>query len=471
MEPPNANAAAAVSSDAKAFAVRRRGELGVYVALVALLAAAYVLGAFVPPFNVEIPEAPFKPLHDSNWFGFLWWKRIGAARLPLVWLPLAALPILVLRLARTHLIDRVAARRWWWLAFRLSISLVALFAFWQLRSRYQNVDAGWLIHNIPRDVPLRGAYFSHDELLEQYVHSRLWFHAHRLWAWDVARTYQVVSCAMGGLFVFAILSFARAHFPRRQAIWFVLLSMSCGFMQLFFGDIEDYTIADTLVALYLFTGFGYLGDTRRSVLLPTVLLATAMCFHLVAGWLSLSLLYLWWIALRRGRRRQLAASIASFAAIGAGVLLFAHFNGLPIQRLHYSHAFGHGGPMRSMFVTPSWSYYRRVVNLAFLLVPGLLFFVPLIGYGRIPWRDPRNRWLAIAALSTALFIVVWDSWIGVYCDWNLFSICGLTFSLLIFSNWVRTEPQRHQPLVFGAYFVLAGSQIYLWILSNHHFAS
>jgi hypothetical protein len=446
---------------------RRRGELACSIALVVLLGAAYVAGAFVPPFNVEIPEAPFKYLHDFNWFGFLWWKRIPAARLPLVWLSLVGFVVTVFRVSRTRLADRIGARGPW-LAFRLAISALAVVVFWQLRTRHWNFDAHSLMQLIPRDVATRGAFFTHDELLEEYVHSRLWVHAHRLWGWDVARTYQAVSCSVGGLFVFATLTFARAHFPRRQAIWFVLLTFSCGFMQLFFGDIENYTIVVTLVALYLFSGFRYLGDERKSVLVPTVLFATAMCFHLEAGWLLPTLLYLWWTAARRRRWRQLAGALAAFVAIGVAVLAFAHFHGLPIQRLYYnSHAFGHGGHFQSMLVAPSWTYHRRVLNLAFLLVPGLLFFVPLVGYGRIAWRDRRNRWLAIGALSMAVLISIWESWIGVYNDWNLFAICGLTWSVLLFVNWVRLEPQRGQSLVFGAYFVLAGSQIYLWILANH----
>ena len=249
--------------------------------------------------------------------------------------------------------------------------------FLLLRNNFINYDGRAFTEKFYRDVAAIGAHVTHDEMWELYVHSRFWYYTNRFWGWSVTFSYQVMSSVAGGVFIFFLLRFCRKLLPSNPLGLFLII-VSGGYMQIFFGDVENYTLTAVFILLYFCFSLGCI-RYKRHVALPSSILAVAMTFHLLAGFLLPSLVFLYWLEFKKRHYREIWSGIASFVLIIGLTLLFFHFNHLPISDLFWrSHAFGHGGHILRMLARPSVSYYLSIFNLLFLLVPALILIVPLL---------------------------------------------------------------------------------------------
>ena len=309
-----------------------------------------------------------------------------------------------------------------------------------------------------------GAHVIHDELWELYVHSRFWFYTHQAWGWSVAWSYQVLSSLAGGVFIYLLLTYCAVLMPDRPGLA-VLLSISGGYMQLFFGDVENYTLTATWVMGYFLAALLFLKQ-KASVIIPALLLAIALTFHLLAGFLIPSLIYLGAVAWKRGARRQTLLAAGGGVLIVILTLLFFHLKGWPISDLWYnSHAFG-GGNIRRMLVRPTFAYYLAIFNLAFLLAPGWMLIAPLLIFKRIR-LDMINIHLLIASAFMALLVLGWHAQLGVYQDWNLFAIAALPIAFLVWRNVLHIPSFRARPWPIAVMGLLFFVHSYSWIVSNH----
>ena len=414
------------------------------------------------------------PALGSGWalkarelFGFSQLHSFGIAFL-LVGLLIPLVVILVMRTITPGARERVRERmlrmfRSVWFRVGVSVALVAV--FFVLRSNFLNYDGGLLAGKFARDVPLRGAHVTHDEMWELYLHSRFWLLTSHLFGWSVELSYQVLSSLAGGAFILMLLYFCSIVFPRRPLLAFALC-ISGGYMQLFFGDVENYSLTMVWIMAYFLTSALYV-RRRMSLVIPSVLLAAALTFHLLAGFLIPSLIVLFAISWRRGNRSAILASSALFVSIVGLTLLFFHTHGLPLRDLWYnSHAFGHGGHIRQYIADPSFRYYFDILNLSFLLAPSWILLVPLLVFGRIG-LDDLNLFLIAGAVFMAVFVVGWKATLGVYSDWNMFAAAALPFTLLVVRGLLTGDGIRGRyrlAYLFAWLFILHS---YSWVVSNH----
>jgi hypothetical protein len=300
---------------------------------------------------------------------------------------------------------------------------------------------------------------------ELYVHSKFWQYANDHFGWSVVRSYQVLSCTAGAAFVFLMLTWCRRFVPRHWPLA-ALACVSGGYMQLFFGDVENYTLMTTIVMGYFLASARAI-DGRTSVVYPCVLLALALTFHLEAGFLLPSLGYLLLVAARRGQGLAIVVALICFVLVVAGTLLFFHLEGLPITDLvAHSQAFGDSGPFRQMLATPSFEYYSQITNLAFLLVPSWVILVALVVHRRIA-LDAVNLHLVVACAGMIALVVGWKAQLGVYNDWNLFAMAAVPISLLVWGNVFRAIGSSRVPWPVVAMIVLFVAHSYSWIIGNH----
>lgn len=432
-----------------------------YFACCVLLVGAYLfVGYGLPYFGY------FGTWFQEALFGFNQLKALG---LPLTCVGLV-LPLIVVLLGRQlspEATTRVRFRCQRIFAstfFRIALTLLAIVVFYLLRNEYLNPDAIDFGRKFARDVPIKGAHVVHDEMWELYVHSRIWFYTHAMWNWSVNYSYQVASAFAGGVFVLLLMYYCSRLVPEKPTIAF-LLCMCGGYMQLFFGDVENYTLTVMWIMGYFLASI-YFIEGRTSIVVPSVLLAIALTFHLLAGFFIPSLLYLYWLAWQRGAKRAVAVAILASTVIGCSTLLFFHFHHLPIENLWYrSHAFGHGKTIVRSLLRPSPRYYFDIVNLAFLLVPAFIFLPPLLFFKRIEW-NPINVHLLIATVVMIGFVLFWHASLGVYADWNLFSAAALPVSFLVWRN-VLTEKNSSLLRSVGYLGWLFFMHSYTWIVSNH----
>ena len=327
-------------------------EIRSYFAIFLALSLLYLLSGLVLPALVGDGERG-----REAFFGF---SQMGCFGIPCIVIgllvPLVGLflhsklsPVLVDRM-RTR-VGLIFNSTW----FRVVFSLLLVTVFFLLRNRFINYDGQMFAEKFARDVPLHGAHVTHDEMWELYLHSRFWFYTNRLFGWSVELSYQVLSSVAGGAFILMLMYYCSVIFSERPVLAFVVC-VSGGYMQLFFGDVENYTMTVMLIMAYFLASTLYIKG-RANIIIPSVILATALTFHLLSGFLIPSLLILYNIAWKRHEKRTVIVSAAMFSAIVAFTLICFHMNDLPIRNLWYhSHAFGHGGNFRPRLVDPSPGY-------------------------------------------------------------------------------------------------------------------
>ena len=439
-------------------------EQGVYIGLAAALALAQILGLALHAGAADYLRVPATSLLRFR-FGFDQLGHLGVT-LALCWCALLAVLLVAFHrnkapcLARAREIGRFMTSPLGSLAW----VLVSTGLFLLLRNEFVNQDGRALAARFLADVPTKGAHVTHDEMWELYIHSKFWLWTTMRYGWSVIQSYQFLSAIAGGVFVFLLIRSCALLLPGNPLVLFLAIA-SGGFMQLFFGDVENYTMTAALIILYLLFALLYL-QGKLPLAVPSAALAVAITFHLLAGFLLPSLAYLFWGQIRRRGWRGVGLGLTLFAGTILATLVFFAFHNLPITDLFYkSHAFGHGGHILLMLARPSTSYYWQHLNLLALLFPGFIFIFPLLVFKRIPW-DPPNIFLAIATLFLLAFQLSWKAQLGVYDDWNLYAAAAIPFSLLVWRNVLSNVSFPLKAETVAVVIALAGVHSLAWILSN-----
>ncbi len=440
----------------------QRHEARLYGTLVMLLATLYAVAAVLPAgLRRRFPS------FESALFGVdqLRPLRWGAVLVPL----LAGLALsrrwhgLATAMSAFHgFLERLSNRTK--VLVLLGVGVYSFALFRGLRNEFINPDGGAFSAKFHADVPRRGATVSHDEMLELFIHSRFWHHTNRAFGWSVEYSYQFLSSVAGGIFVVVLVAFSWAVLNGKRWTVLVLGVGSAGFMQLFFGDVENYTLVTTLILVYLFAGYLFL-ESRLSLLVPSGVLAVAITFHLLAAFLLPSLAYLYVVALRRRQLWSVAGAGALLVAIPTAVVVYFHHNGLPLETILTSNAFGQAGNIQR-FASPDLVYHGQVVSLLFLLFPPLLCLVPLFAYRRVA-ISPFNVFISLAAIVFVGYVFTWRAQLGVYNDWNLYAAAGLPLAILFWYNFARADHLRNKAGIGMALLLTSATHSYAWIVGNH----
>jgi len=425
---------------------------------------AYVL--VIITMNVIYLCAAFVSQHHA--WGFNQLRHMGAVAAVGCYLLLAGLIFLPMREAASQRVWKKPTLPTSGLGhtlFCLAIAGALALVFYCFRNEFVNPDGQRFGFLFGRDVPLKGAHVTHDEMWELFLHSRFWYHTNALFGWSVEYSYQIASVLAGGVFVFVLMRFVARLVPDHSWKMFAGV-LSGGFMQLFFGDVENYTLVSVLILVYLYCGYLFL-QGKLSVVGPSVALSVAICFHLLAGWLIPSLFYLFWVANRESKRTQTCIAVASAVTVVVGTVAFFDSTMLPISSLfQHSQVLGQGGDIMGMLVKPSIRYYWQLFNLLFLMFPSVAMFCPLLFFRRIE-LSRFNLFLAISSVSMLVYMFVWEAKLGVYNDWNLFAPCAIPLAFLFWYNFTRIENLRHGRQIYLGVLLTAVLHSSSWIISNH----
>ena len=444
--------------------VSSSAEQAVYIGLAAFLALAQILGLALRAGAADYLRLPATSLLRYL-FGFDQLGHLGMA-LALCWYALLAVLLVAFHRNKAAWLEsaREIGRFMTSPLGSLAWALVSVWLFSLLRNEFVNQDGRAFAARFLADVPTKGAHVTHDEMWELYIHSKFWLWTSVRYGWSVIQSYQFLSVVAGGVFVFLLIRTCALVLPDNPLVLYLAVA-SGGFMQLFFGDVENYTLTAVLILLYFMAALLFLrGSLPLAV--PSAVLATAITFHLLAGFLLPSLAFLFWIRIRQRGWRSVGLALTAFAGIIVATLLFFAFHNLPISDLFYkSHAFGHGGHILLMLARPSWLYYWQHLNLLALLFPAFILIFPLLAFKRIPW-DPLNIFLGIATLFMLVFQLSWKAQLGVYYDWNLFAAGAIPFSFLVWRNVLTNVSFPLKAEAAAALIALAGAHSLAWIISN-----
>ena len=229
-------------------------------------------------------------------------------------------------------------------------------------------------------------------------------------------------------------------------VWLVIASQ--GYMQLFFGYVENYTFYTAGVALYLWLALRYLRGVG-SLILPGAALVLNLALHLSSAILIPSFGFLVIAAVLQAERRRsairdalftLALVIALrqvFAAIEPGYDIIATLwdtSGVALTREQESVP----GYMLS------WMHIRDFFNEQLLIGPlGLLLFLPALAF--LPGaRGTRGTSIFLGIAGATYLATSWlagDSNLGYARNWDLLAAGGLVFTVaglgVLFARGVR----------------------------------
>jgi hypothetical protein len=440
----------------------RRREAAVYSGLVLLLAALYALAAVAPDgLRNRSPTLAralfgFDQLRPLGWFAVLL-PVLVAIVLRVPWNLLAGpVDTVLARIAGLRSRTRIL--------LTLAVGVYSFPWFLGLRNQFINPDGLAFSAKFHADVPVRGALVTHDEMLELYLHSRFWHYTSRAFGWTVEYSYQFLSSVAGAIFVVLLLAFGWVALGERRWLLLVVGVASAGFMQLFFGDVENYTLVTALILVYLLTGYLYL-EGRLPLVVPSGVLAVAVTFHLLAAFLLLSLAYLHVLALRRRQLLSVALAAMTLVAIPLAVVVWFHYHGLPFETIRTSNAFGQAGKLQR-FAAPSLDYHAQIVSLLFLLFPPVLCLVALVAYRRVA-LTPFNVFMALAVVVLVGYVFTWRADLGVYNDWNLYAPAALPLAVLFWFNFARADGLLNKAGIAAALILTSGVHSYAWIIRNH----
>lgn len=426
------------------------------------MALIYILAGIVLP---QIAIADFESLQP--WlFGFSQLKFLLKHPMSMVFLIALSAGVFFFLMRKELLSSAGRLRTETPIAALLAAGVLSAALFFIFRSNYINPDGMMFGWKFAQDIPLTGAHVTHDEMWELYLHSRFWVLTNQYFQWSVELSYQVLSSLAGGVFIMLLLAYSRRLSPQFPLAVFLLL-VSGGYMQLFFGEVENYSLTAVWILAYFLASHKHL-ELGGSILWPSLLLGIAFTFHMLAGFLIPSLLYLLLLNWRAGRRREASFGVGVFVLVVIATLVFFHFNGLQIQNLWFnSYASGFGGHYGVMLSPFSLSYHVAVLNLLFLLVPAWIFLLPLLKF-RLILRDRVNTHLVIASAGMAILLFFWEARIGVYNDWNLYAAVALPVSFLVWRNVISVETSAARSWALPAAGFVFFLHSYAWILGNHY---
>lgn len=258
-------------------------------------------------------------------------------------------------------------------------------------------------------------------------------------------SFRIVSIVAGGLFLLVLAISAKTLLQQnRVRLLFWMGIASSGYMLLFFGYVENYSLFAAAVLTYTIVGIFVCREkvSRSYIVLP---LAAAIIFHIMGVTLIPSAVYILVsgtnLADRLGRlriSRKLLLTIIT--GIPVALLfyyfysnqLFFRFSLLPLVENRFT---------VEGYTLFSWKHLVDFINMLLLYLPGLPVLV--VGIPSLSMRDMvrrrTHRYLILLVLSSLGAAFIFDPKIGMARDWDLFAFSGITLSVALYYTLARCE--------------------------------
>ena len=256
--------------------------------------------------------------------------------------------------------------------------------------------------------------------------------------------YQVISYFSGALFLVLSSLTAVIVFGRfRERVLFVAGMAVGGYALMFFGYAENYALFVVAIALYLYAGMRitYKG-TSRWLILPANLLA--LFFHVFGLMLLPATVY---ILARKSRFAHRISSSKRSSQVLLAFLLIASLVGgfLYLFYSNYFFRFAFLPIIADRFTVSGYTMFSGkhlldLVNLLFVLCPGLLVIVSMLSFRKSrPTADAGLVFLTIVALCVLITVLIFDPKLGMARDWDLFAFAGVPVNMMLLMMVLRLK--------------------------------
>ncbi len=167
-------------------------------------------------------------------------------------------------------------------------------------------------------------------------------------------------------------------------------------MQLFFGDMENYTLTAVLLITFFYCAWLYIKN-ELSLLMPAFVLTMAMMFHMETAYLLPALFFLTIIEIHRRRFLSALAAWGVVVIIFSLTLLYFVHNGASFDvMLNTSWGLGRGGSVLYNIVIPDLINLFSRMNMVALVFPLIWLLLPVLLLGGLK-PDFMDGFLMVAA--------------------------------------------------------------------------
>ena len=273
--------------------------------------------------------------------------------------------------------------------------------------------------------------------------------------WESAEiTYRIYSCVSGILFLVAV-GYAARILGKDAIERFLIMTLllGAGYMQLFFGYVENYAFLFPFMLLYLLLGIRAI-EGRAALWAPAALLGVLMALHITMMTLAPSLLALAVFKVRTDRTsgsatRGRSAVNAALAILLAGIFFFGALLLIQFDLVAYLQK-RQGFYILNLFAEPGPKQHYRLfsvgklsdfVNQYVLVAPSFLMVLLLCRSRGRPHGSDR-QFVLVAALFPVLFTVVANPELGAFRDWDVFAFAALPLTLWAAITAVRDIRSR-----------------------------
>ena len=293
--------------------------------------------------------------------------------------------------------------------------------------------------------------------------------------WETAEnTYRVYSYASGVLYV--LLSLPVASFlginKREKSIVLAAL-LTAGYMQLFFGYVENYALYMPGVLLYLFLGLCTL-ENRMPLYAPALVLGMLLAFHQAFAVFGPSLFFLAYTAYRRRRGnvpvlKNALSTVTVLCLVPVCGALFVWLIGVDL----YGYLGGIGGrDLLPWFTKPGPEMQYRVFSIEHILdfVNQQLLAAPAACISLVLVRKQdlcRQPFLAVCTVVPLFFSFVANPDLGAFRDWDIMSLPAVPLTLWAVVILVK-RVRDCEKLFRGAFLICGAAALHtlLWIGVN-----
>ena len=262
-----------------------------------------------------------------------------------------------------------------------------------------------------------------------------------------------------------------------------LVLCSCGFTQVFVGNLEIYALLQLGLAAFLFVAVRYLRD-ESPLWAVGVVFGLFFCLHLSSGWWIPAFLLLPYVKAITTRPlahpfREVFLQLCGFSFIVIGYWLFLlaygyHGDLRAMQNHFWSDEVMYTGTDKAMFYPwPTYStadYYLTQLNMYFNLMPAIWILLATVLMSVKYWRplEPVQFWILVMAGFYGVYSIVWHNDRPYPSDWDLFS--GLTVPLMLSLGFIivksRLSDAAKQYILYQAA-VFSGLFLILQIVRNY----
>lgn len=354
---------------------------------------------------------------------------------------------------------------WTTVLFGISIFLMIFFPVRNLNLG----DGVLLLEHLALEAKIFGFHLTMDEILEALIHSLLYAKFDSFFL-NPMQVYRLVS-TVSGIIAISILFYFLRKFEVKFIGYFLVLSS--GGMYLFSGYSENYTLITTGLWFYILFVIREIKENKKrnlKILIPISLIASLLIlFHLVSGYLLLSLVFLCYHFSDEGKfiRNAFFCTLVSILFLAP---VFLYFTFLSEVRFDFTQTHLTNPKFYPLKKIISINHFRDI--LFCIIGSTFLPFVILIYYISFRRLELKNifkkkeiQFLMTVLTGFSIHGFVHYPQLGFPADWDLLTFYWTPISFLCVFVWIEMNqsnevtddiPMETLPLKFVPIFLFAG---------------